>query len=142
VFVRRLGGFTLVELVAVTVIASILFVTLSIKFTNNNTQLISAKNDIITALQQARQIALTRTDTDNSVSFILSANLIDLREGSNSVELPGEQYPMALPSGITVTQGTGIYRFDRLGNTREDTIQLSDGNQSQQISISRGGYAY
>ncbi|MGH1486118.1 MAG: pilus assembly FimT family protein [Cellvibrionaceae bacterium] len=138
----RIAGFTLVELIAVIVIASVFFITLSLRFPNNNTQMILAKNQVLSSLRYARQIALSRAQTDSSVSFILSSNLIDLREGSISVTLPDDVFPIVLPEGITVVQGAGIYIFDRLGNTTANTIRLSDGENLEDIVVSEGGYAY
>ncbi len=104
--------------------------------------MILAKNQVLSSLRYARQIALSRAQTDSSVSFILSSNLIDLREGSISVTLPDDVFPIVLPEGITVVQGAGIYIFDRLGNTTANTIRLSDGENLEDIVVSEGGYAY
>ena len=138
----RIAGFTLVELISVIVIVSIFFIIIALRFPNSNTQMMLVKGQILSSLRHARQIALSRARTDSSVSLVLSSDVIDLREGSNSVIFPDDAYPIALPAGITLEQGEGTYTFDRLGNTSANTIRLSDGENFVDIVLSKGGYAY
>ncbi len=135
-------GFTLVELIAVIVITGVLLTIVSVRFLNINTDIIRAKFDVIAAFQHARQVALSRADTDIAVSVIVSTNSIDVREGAHSMVFSANYYPLQLPLDITVVVGTGMVVFDRLGGTTANIIQLSNGIQIQTITITDGGYAY
>ena len=135
-------GFTLVEFIAVMVIASVLFVTLSARLSSNNASLIQAKSELISTLQRARYIALSRAETDSDIAVIVSATTLDLRENTSSADFPDIHYPLALPANVRITQGLGIINFDRLGNTVTTTIELTDEINIQQINLSSGGYVY
>ncbi len=136
------NGFSLIELVAVIVIVGVLAITISVRYSNNNIQLIHSQSDVMAALRHARQIALARAESDTQVVVIALPNSIDLQENAASIRFSGTQYPLIFPSGITLTQGRGRFVFDRLGSTRSDIIQLTDGNSTQQITVAGSGYVY
>ncbi len=135
-------GFSLVELVAVIVIVGVLVITGSTRYSSDGIQLIRAKSDVMAALRHARQIALARARNDTQIVVIASSDSIDVQESAASIRFSDAEYPIRFPSSITLTQGRGRFVFDRLGNTRPDTIQLTDGSTTEQITVAGSGYAY
>jgi prepilin-type N-terminal cleavage/methylation domain-containing protein len=135
-------GFSLVELVAVLVIASVVFVIAIAKLPENNLSILRSKNDVIMTIRYARQLALIRAQTDTTFSVIISSSSIDLREDNNSLVLPGIRFPLTFPTDLTITQGQGTLYFDRLGNTDETLIQFTDGSYTERVEVTGAGYAY
>lgn len=136
------NGFSLLELVAVLMIISVLAVTALPRFTFNENNTLLAKQQVIDALRHSRELALARARTDTDIHFVISASTIDVREAGVSVRLPNVTYPISLPNDITVSRGRGLIVFDQLGQSNSVLIEVSNGEVSETVILTRGGYAY
>lgn len=135
-------GFSLIELIAVTLIVSVLAVTIYPRLSTYNVLLSDSKKQVIDAVRHARELSLYRAETNASVAFITSSNTLDVRHNGVSVSYPGAEYPVTLPRDLQLSGDLGVAVFDMLGQTAPSTIAISDGNQTESITISGGGYAY
>lgn len=134
-------GFTLIELIAVIVISSVLFIALGNRFTGFTFTVQAGRDDVVAALFYAQQIAMARDSIDNPVQFIAAVDSIDIRE--NGVSL--SNYPLKLPNGVAITSGDATLNYDKLGrvNTATDIlIVLGAADASATITVDPSGYAY
>ncbi|MGH1440453.1 MAG: prepilin-type N-terminal cleavage/methylation domain-containing protein [Cellvibrionaceae bacterium] len=138
----RCNGFSLLELIAVLMITSVLALTVLPRFTFNDNHILLAKQQIIDGLRHSRELALARAQTNTDIRFIVSASTIDVRQDGVSVRLPNVTYPINLPSDITVSRGRGFIVFDQLGQSSTALIEVSNGERSETVTLTRGGYAY
>ncbi len=136
------SGFSLIELMAVMVITGILSATAFVKFSPSDIDLQTAKSDLLAALVYARETAMARSDGLSNISVVLSSSSIDVRINNASVDSVSQQYPLSLKSSVSITGGTGTLSFNRLGETSEHSITLTQGASSDVVTISGVGYAY
>lgn len=141
-FHRYSAGFTLIELIAVMIITGILAITVSVRFSDTDVDLQAAKSDLLAALIFSRQTAMARSDGNSNVILILTNNSIDVRLNGSSINSLSHQYPLNLPSSISISSGTGSMSFNTLGETDSHTIVISQGALSASVNVSGVGYAY
>lgn len=136
---KNTHGFTLVELLAVMVIAAILATTLArVSFSNDVLQLQSSRDQFATAFYAAQQLAMA---TDETVQLIVSSpNQVDLRVNSASANIAGIAFPISLQSNQTLSEVS--FSFDRLGQTTPATLVLAQGSRSVNIRVTSTGYIY
>ncbi len=138
-------GFTLVELIAVMVMAGILAVAASQRLMSNHLQDLQAARDLtITCLHQAQQSAMAQ---EKDVRAILGSGSLDIRQDTNddgnfsadeSVTLGGTPYPLSLRTGVSITSHT--LDFNRRGETSATNITLSKGPNTVTLSVSAMGF--
>lgn len=129
-------GFTFVELVAVIVIMAVLTIAAVPRFMSAETPGIQTTRDnIIMAFAQAQQVAMAQGEA----AVVLSSNSVDVQVQGISVDWPGITNPYHFPSKVNVTQGMGIWQFDKLGTTQRGIITI---NNQLSITVEESGYAY
>jgi MSHA pilin protein MshC len=135
---RRERGFTLIELITVMILVSIISVTLFSRLGSVNSANIQAgRDDLIAALFFAQQTAMARSN----IQLVLTTNSVSVTENGTPIKVHAQGYPLALPSGVTVTPMTLTY--DKLGRTTTATIALSaTGGLSASITLEASGYAH
>ena len=131
-------GFTLIELITVMILVGIISVTLFSRLGSVNSANIQAgRDDLIAALFFAQQTAMARSN----IQLVLSTNSVSVTENGAPIKVHAQGYPLALPSGVTVTPMTLSY--DKLGRTTAATIALSaTGGLSASITLEASGYAH
>ncbi|GAB1266084.1 hypothetical protein NBRC116493_17020 [Aurantivibrio infirmus] len=140
---RRIGrshGFSLVELITVLVIVSALSFVVLPRLRISDSSLLTSRDKIVAALTHAQQIAMARDSASNPITFVVSANSVDVRENGSSVDLPGVDYPLAFANGVSATAGTGTLSYDKLGRTSATVISLNNGQVT--ITVEASGYAH
>lgn len=136
------SGFSLVELIAVMIIAGVLATTASMKFSPSDIDLQTAKADVLAALIYARETAMARSDGDSAVTVIIASDSVDVRVNNISIHSTSQNYPMTLTTSVEVASGTGTLSFNRLGESNEHSITLTQNAFTDSITISGVGYAY
>ena len=135
-------GFTIIEVIVVIVIISVLmaYAASKINFTAN----LQAEVDKLKSnLRYAQQIALCGNNTYTWVMTVTANSYTFTRvdSASNSVNmyLPSGGSTANLPSGITVTAGTGAISYDQWGSPGGNsiTIALSDGSTTSNITVTK-----
>lgn len=141
----RHSGFTVIELVAVIVVIAAISVTVSQRLIPANTyQVQSARDQLITAFVAAQQRAMTRSAV---VEISVGASQIDIQEDTDndgtpdtSILLAGQTYPLTLQASASLSSAT--FTFDRLGQTSPDTISVTAGSSSVNVTVTSTGYIY
>ena len=134
----RENGFTLIELVAVLILIGLIGATAATRFFDNSgSTLMASRDDLVTALRLAQQLAM---DTDQTITFqSTSATLAVLADGA-FVTQGSVSYPLALPAGVSLTPVSTL-SFNRLGETTATTFILAVDGRSINVDISTAGYA-
>lgn len=136
---ERQGGFSLIELVAVIIITSIIFIFIGDNLGQRGLELQTTRDDIVAGLFYAQQVAMARQNTANPVQFVSDATpAVDVQE--NGASISGDSYPLNLPVGFTLTPVTLVY--DKLGRTTATTLTLNGSGASVDITIESSGYAH
>ena len=135
-------GFTLLELIAVLIITGILAVSASVRFTTSDVDLQNAKSDLLAALIFARETAMARSDGSASIVVTTTSNSVDVRLNNSSISSTYEAYPLNLPSGVSISNGTGSLSFSALGEANAHSFTLTQGGFTETITVSGVGYAY
>lgn len=137
------AGFSLIELIAVILVLSIISVFAYSRFSSSDIASVQTGRDqLLSSLTQAQQIAMARSSVTNSIQLTIDTNRLNLTENGTSLQLLSDNYPEDLPPGVTVTSGTGTLTFDKLGRTSARTITLSRGGSSASIQLEASGYAH
>lgn len=133
------AGFTLIELVTVIVIASIIFVYVGSNAGQSGLEVRATRDDIVTGLGYAQQIAMTRQTLANPVSFVSDGiSTIDIQE--NGASIPGDIYPLTLPTNMSLTALNISY--DKLGRTTSSVLTLTSANGSATVTVEDSGYSH
>lgn len=135
-------GFSLVELIAVMIITGVLATAVSVRFTPTDINLQAAKSDVLAALFFARETAMARGDGNASVTFIATNSTVDVRVNNVSISSPAQSYPLTLKTSVSISAGTGVLAFNRLGESTAHSLSLTQGDFTDSITISGVGYAY
>lgn len=145
--VNKIGGFTIVELIAVLVITGVLAATAINKILPSDTfQLQASRDQVVTAFFSAQQQAMIQTAP---VRLTTDGNIVDIRRNDNndnvfstteSIKVNGTQYPLLLLSNQQIDDKE--FFFDRLGQTSAAVLTLSQNGKEVDITISEAGYAY
>ncbi len=135
-------GFTLIELIAVIIFISIMSITLMSRLDSiKSTNIQAGRDDLIAALFFAQQTAMAR----NNIQLVLTTNSVSVTENGTPIKVHAQGYPLALPSGVTVTPMTLSYdKLGRIvGSLTSTTITLSGtGGLSASITLEVSGYAH
>ena len=132
-------GFSLIELVAVIIIASIIFVFIGSSSNQRGLELQAARDDIVSGLFYTQQIAMARQSASNPVRFVSDGvSSVDVQE--NGASIGGDDYPLTLPVGVSLPAATLVY--DKLGQTTATTLTLTGPGASVNITIESSGYAH
>lgn len=135
-------GFTLIELIAVIILISIMSITLMSRLDSiKSTNIQAGRDDLIAALFFAQQTAMAR----NNIQLVLTTNSVSVTENGTPIKVHAQGYPLALPSGVTVTPMTLSYdKLGRIvGSLTSTTITLSGtGGLSASITLEVSGYAH
>lgn len=135
-------GFSLVELITVIIVLGIISVVAFARFDNADTAAVQTGRDqVLNAFFVAQQLAMARSP-DDSVQVRLDATSVNITENDASLSRSGVSYPVTLPQGVSITSGTGVYAFDKLGRTTPAVIALSRGGTSASITLEASGYAH
>jgi len=140
-------GFTLIELVTVTILIGIMSVTLfsrigSIASTNLN----ASRDDLIAALFFAQQAAMARSN----IQLIITSNSVSVTENGTPLIVHSKGYPLSFATGVTATTAPGsiplTLTYDKLGRVTSGaatTITLSaTGGMSAVVIVEASGYAH
>lgn len=133
---EKQAGFSLIELLTVIIIASILLVFIGNNLGQRGLELQASRDDVVTALFQAQQIAMARQSSSNPVQFISSGSSVDIQENGASVE----GYPLPLPPGVSLSATT--LEYDKLGRTSATVLSLNGSGSSTSITVETSGYAH
>ena len=134
---RAERGFTLIELITVTILISILSVTLFSRLGSVSTANLQAgRDDLIAALFFAQQSAMAR----GNIQLVLTTNSVSVIENGTPIVVHSKGYPLTFPSGVTTTARTLTY--DKLGRTTSATIMLSANGATASIMVEASGYAH
>ncbi|GAB1259526.1 prepilin-type N-terminal cleavage/methylation domain-containing protein [Aurantivibrio plasticivorans] len=137
---RTAKGFTLLELVTIIVILGVLtFFTLP-RLNISDSSLLAGRDTVVAAANHAQQVAMARASVSNPITLVVNTASIDVQESGNSVVIPGVEYPISFENGVSVTAGTGVLAFDKLGRTTPTTISLNNGGAS--VAVEASGYAH
>ncbi len=137
---RWQSGFSLVELIAVILILGALSVVVVPRFLNLNTDLQASRDDLVAALFYAQQIAMARDSSTNPVQLVTTSTTLSVTENAAALLNGGTQYPLSLPSGVTVTART--LNYDKLGRIPAATsFTLTRGADTLTVQVSGSGYA-
>lgn len=133
-------GFTLIELIAVMILAGVLSITLFSRLGSVGTAPIqSGRDDLIAALFFAQQTAMMRP----GITLEITANAISVKENNNSIAVSSDHYPLVMPKGVTLSPV--ILTYDKLGRTTATNITLTGSGNSSGVSASvrveASGYA-
>jgi prepilin-type N-terminal cleavage/methylation domain-containing protein len=129
----RQYGFTLIEVLAVIVIISII-AAFTVSRINFNTNLQTEVDKMKSQLRYVQHIALCGNTF--SRCDVNGANCVNM-------PLPGAtgvaNNTVNLPTGITVTAGTGTINFDQWGNPGNNNINVSltDGSTNRGITVTK-----
>ncbi|MEH6358631.1 MAG: prepilin-type N-terminal cleavage/methylation domain-containing protein [Pseudomonadales bacterium] len=139
-------GFTLVELVVVILLVSILAVSALSRYSNQNTfSLKTEQEQLIAALFQAQQLAMSGRSTQ---FVILSSNSFTVRDPGipgapgDAYNIASITYPQNLSSGVTFNPSALIQSYNSLGETTPATIILAAGSDSVNVCLETSGYAH
>ncbi len=140
---KRQRGFSLIELIAVIIVLGVISFVVLPRFTSTDVAAVqSARDQVLGALFTAQQLAMARASDDNTLRVIIDADSLNVTENGTSVNQAGANFPLALPSGVTITAGTGTYDYDKLGRTSSAQIVLARGSTSATVNLEASGYAY
>lgn len=136
---ERQDGFSLIELIAVLVIVSIIFIYIGANPGQRGLELQTTRDDIVAGLFYAQQVAMARQNNLNPVRFISDGiTTVDVQE--NGVSINGDGYPLTLPVGFSLPAATLAY--DKLGRTTATTLTLTGSGSSVNITIESSGYVH
>jgi len=138
-------GFTLIELITVTILIGIMSVTLfsrmsSIASTNVN----AGRDDLIAALFFAQQSAMARSN----IQVIVTSNSVSVTENGTPIVVHSKGYPLNFASGVaaSTTPSPLILTYDKLGRVvsgTANTISLTaSGGVSSNVTVEASGYAH
>jgi prepilin-type N-terminal cleavage/methylation domain-containing protein len=138
-------GFTMIEMVMVLIVMAIVATFILVHATPGSNDLIAQAEILKSHLRYAQIRAMNDTvpwgiRIPNTGSYVLYKN-----NAQAASQLPGESAQThTLPTGITVTAGTGsTYNFDDFGSpgTATLTITLSQGTSTSNITVTKNtGY--
>ena len=140
--IKSIRGFSLLEFIAVMVMISALFALVSPKLKIYRTDFTGAKQAILSSFRYARYLALIQGGTHPPIVLIVSADKLDLRQGDTSVRFSERVYPLSLPNNLYFSQGEGVFYFDQWGNTAAGLLEITDGQQRQQLRVERSANIY
>ena len=136
---RTSQGFTLIELIAVMIVVGILAIGISSRFPDSSAASVQAsRDDIIAALFFAQQTAMAR----DNIQLSITANTVNVTENGNSIRIHSDAYPLALPSGVSVTAIPSTFSYNKLGKTTPGSITVSRDGLSATITVEASGYAH
>lgn len=136
------SGFTLIELVAVIVIMAILAAVVGPRFGSQPiAQVQTARDEVVASLQVARQLALARGHSSNPIVFQATSSSVSITESGSAVLFGAYQYPLSLPSGVSLTPVTNL-SYNQLGETSSTVFTLSSGDVSATVTVESTGYAH
>jgi len=135
-------GFTLIELVTVMILVGVMSIALMTRMGSVNTAAVQAgRDDVIAALFFAQQAAMMRSN----IQVVVSSSAISVTENGAPVQTP-IKYPLAMPSGISLSSSQAAFVYDKLGRTTAGTISLTGSGNTQgtsaQVALDASGYAY
>ena len=135
-------GFTLIELVAVMILAGIISIGVMSRLGPVNTAAVEGgRDDVIAALFFAQQLAMLRS----GISVEITSNTIAVKENSVVITSP-INYPLAMPKGVSLSPSSSVLAYDKLGRTAPATISVIGSGNTQgttaQVTLEASGYAY
>ena len=132
-------GFSLIELVAVLIITSIIFIYIGDNLGQRGLELQTTRDDVVAGLFYAQQVAMARQTTANPVRFV-SDGIASVDVQETGVSIAGDGYPLTLPTGFSLSAATLVY--DKLGRTTAATLTLTGSGSSVNITIESSGYVH
>lgn len=141
---RKIGGFSLLELMAVILVIAIISVVAYPRFADSDIAAVqTARDQILSAVTYAQQTAMARSSASNTIQLVVNSNSLDVTENRASLQPYQGAYLETLPTGVVVTSGTGTLTFDKLGRADSArSITLSRGGTSTTIQVEASGYAH
>lgn len=133
-------GFTLVELVAVIVIAAIITVTVSFRPVSAPLELQASRDNIISLFKSAQNLAMSQR---HSVAFQTQGSSVSVlidTDGDNTPDSFANVIGEVFPVTVTGTLSTSAFTFNRLGYTQASSISVTKNDLSVSINISASGY--
>ena len=136
---RSQCGFTLVELITVVLLLAIISAVAAFRIDTSSAQVITTRDNIVAGLFYAQQVAIARGNS-STIRFVANGTSVTVEE--NGTTLDSANYPLTLPSGISLTPNATLV-FDKLGRTTATSFTLSDGSgTSATITVEATGYAH
>jgi MSHA pilin protein MshC len=137
--IGRAQGFSLVELITIIIIVGVLAVGFGTRFSDSSPASVqTSRDDIIAALFFAQQTAMAR----DNIQLSITASTINVTENGNPIRIHSDAYPLALPSGVSVTAVPSTFSYDKLGKTTPGSITVSRDGVSATITVEASGYAH
>lgn len=137
---KQVLGFSLIELIAVIVILGALAFFALPRLQVQDSSLLASRDMVRAALSHAQQVAMARDSVSNPIIFEATATTVDVRENGISLSLPSISYPTSLPNGITITNGTGVLAYNKMGQTTASSIDINGGAAT--VIVEGSGYAH
>jgi len=132
-------GFSLIELIAVLIITSIIFIYIGDNLGQRGLELQTARDDVVAGLFYTQQVAMARQSATNPIQFVSDGvSTVDVQE--NGASVTGDPYPLTLPVGFSLPAATLTY--DKLGRTTGTALALTGSGSSVVITIESSGYAH
>ncbi|MBX2807479.1 MAG: prepilin-type N-terminal cleavage/methylation domain-containing protein [Cellvibrionaceae bacterium] len=138
-------GFSFIELVAVLLIASMLFVFAVGTHHSPHFNLQTSKRDVVATIMLARQLAMARTVPGIQVVLeVVDTGLLIREESSAGRVLLHDSvlHTLVLPEDIRVIAGTGRVSFDALGATTATNLILASTDEVSTVVINELAYVY
>lgn len=131
-------GFTLIELITVTILIAIMSITLFSRMSGvSSTNVNAGRDDLIAALFFAQQTAMSRSN----IQAVVTNNSVSVTENGTPIIVHNKGYPLSFAAGVSATPVTFVY--DKLGRTTAATITLSGtGGVSASVTVEASGYAH
>lgn len=132
----------MVELIAVMVVVSILSaVALPKLFNSESMHLLTAREDLLAALNHAQQLAMARDSASEAVTVVTQSGSVDVRIAGSSVTIGAISYPLQLPSAVNLSPAVTL-DYNRLGETSATSLTLTAGTSTASIALEASGYAH
>ena len=139
---KRVQGFTLIELVTVIILVGVVSITLFSRLGSVNAAAVQAgRDDVIAALFFAQQSAMMRAN----IQLLITPNSVSVTENGTPLQMP-TAYPLSMPTGVSLAATPATYSYDKLGRTSAGTITVTGSGNTQGTSativVEASGYAY
>ena len=135
------SGFTMIEVVTVLIVLAIISAVVVSRIFSTSTYELAAQVEVVKVHLQYAQTRAMGSNEIWGINFNTTTTYSLFRDGDtgNTVNLPGEDNPVSLPDGITVSvSGAGIVSFDEWGKPYTDAAGGTAQAGERTITVSSG----